>query len=148
MHGPSTAVACALWLACVTPLLVADAAAPVARRHDRRARPGSTVTAADGYAAGEPAANAAAGDDYDAYDEEYEDSGDSRKRPPPPPPPPPPPTTTPSDRRTILPSYYIIIMCIVLDREVQGLIKESVASGPGLIWRPYHRRNSFRAGQK
>ncbi|XP_050066701.1 synaptic defective enhancer 1-like [Aphis gossypii] len=104
MHGPtSTAVACALWLACVTPLLVADAAAPVARRpHDRRVRPaGSTVAAADGYVAAEPAANAAtAGDDYDAYDEEYEDSGDSRKRPPPPPPPPPPTTTTsPPDRR-------------------------------------------------
>ncbi|KAF0763084.1 collagen alpha-1(I) chain [Aphis craccivora] len=106
MHGPSAAaVACALWLACVTPLLVADAAAPGARRHDRRVRPGSTVAAADGYVAAEPATNAAtAGDDYDAYDEEYEDSGDSRKRPPPPPPPPPPTTTSP-DRRTILSSY-------------------------------------------
>lgn len=109
MYGPSSTVACALWLTCVALLLTAEAAAPGARRHDRRVRPGSAV-AADRSAADQAAGAGMDADDYDRdnYDEDYEDSGDSQKRPPPPPPPPPPKTsaTLTPDHRTMLLSYY------------------------------------------
>jgi len=117
MHGPSSTVACALWLTCVALLLqAAEGAAPGARRHDRRVRPGSAVAAV--RSADNAAGTATDADDYDRgeeYDEEYEDRGDSQKRPPPPPPPPPPPKTTASltpGHRTIILSYYNNILFI------------------------------------
>lgn len=108
MHGPSSTVACALWLACVALLLAAEAAAPGARRHDRRVRPG--LTAAADRSTDNAASAVMGADDYDRdnYDEDYEDSGDVHKQPPP-----PPPTTSASvtlDHRTIFWSYYYNIL--------------------------------------
>lgn len=125
MHGPSSTVACALWLACVALLLAAEAAAPGARRHERRVR--TRLTAAAGRSTDNAASAAMGADDYDRdnYDEDYEDSGDVHKQPPPPPPPPPPPTTSASvtlDHRTIFLSYYnnILVMCIWYSKKCHG----------------------------